>query len=306
MTALQYRVDSTTLSVRVADVEIARYVADPDIPDVEARKPYMHPIRTLDGAVVSAYRPWDHPWHKGLQMTASVLSGQNFWGGKTYVDGEYLWLDNVGRMRHESFEDIAAEDDHLHIDERLSWETAAGAKLIAERRSMMFHGIDTAVGCWQLDANMSLENVHDGALSFGSPTTQGRPNAGYTGLFWRGPRSWRGGEVLAPGGQTEMMGERAPWLAISGRHDEIDGGATVLFVAGTTSGAAPLTWFVRSDPFAAINPSPAFHDVVVVEPGEALELRHRVVVFDRPWTLEELTPVADSIAADFSEVGVES
>ncbi|MFI6290470.1 DUF6807 family protein [Nonomuraea sp. NPDC050790] len=27
--------------------------------------------RTLDGDVVTGYRPHDHRWHKGLQMTAS-------------------------------------------------------------------------------------------------------------------------------------------------------------------------------------------------------------------------------------------
>ncbi|WP_345495963.1 DUF6807 family protein [Streptomyces flavovirens] len=37
--------------------------------------------------MVTDYRPHDHRWHKGLRMTASHLSGQNLWGGNTYVHG---------------------------------------------------------------------------------------------------------------------------------------------------------------------------------------------------------------------------
>ena len=37
---------------------------------------------------MTGYRPSDHRWHKGLQMTSSHLSGQNFWGGNSYVHGE--------------------------------------------------------------------------------------------------------------------------------------------------------------------------------------------------------------------------
>jgi hypothetical protein len=92
-----------------------------------SRKPYLHPLRTLGGALVSAFRPWDHPWHKGIEMASCVLSGQNFWGGKTYRHGEgYLWLDNVGRMRHERFETVATTADEVTLCETLLWITAAG------------------------------------------------------------------------------------------------------------------------------------------------------------------------------------
>ncbi len=68
--------------------EILRHVHRPDPEAFESRKPYAHPVRTLAGRTVTGYRPSDHRWHKGLQMTASHLSGQNFWGGNCYVHGE--------------------------------------------------------------------------------------------------------------------------------------------------------------------------------------------------------------------------
>jgi hypothetical protein len=96
--------DDAEVVVASRGMEIARYVFRPDALVAEGSKPYLHPLRTLDGAVVTAFRPWDHRWHKGLQMTWTYVSGQNFWGGPSYIDGEgYVSLDNVGSMRHERF-----------------------------------------------------------------------------------------------------------------------------------------------------------------------------------------------------------
>lgn len=82
-------------------VELLRYVYRAE--DAwEAPKPYIHPLRTLSGQVVTGYRPNDHRWHKGLQMTASHLSGANLWGGNSYVHGKgYRALpERVGSMAH--------------------------------------------------------------------------------------------------------------------------------------------------------------------------------------------------------------
>lgn len=291
------------LAIRLGGVEIGRYVVLPATPEVESRKPYLHPMRTLAGDVVSAFRPWDHPWHKGLQMTWSEVSGQNFWGGKTYVDGEYCWLDNVGRMRHDGYDEIKADGGLLRVVERLSWITAAGEHWVAETRDLTFSAAHAGRGVWLLDFTTRLVNTRGEVLEFGSPTTLGRPNAGYTGLFWRGPRSWTNGQVIAANGDSEdLMGTVSPWLAISGRYDEVDGGGMVLFTAGTSSVSAavscpPVTWFVRTSHFAAINASPAFHQVVAVPPGESLDLHHRVAVFDRRWERAELDPFAEALVA---------
>jgi hypothetical protein len=274
--------DERSLAITAGDTDIATYVFDPDVPAVEARKPYLHPLRTLSGALVSAFRPWDHRWHKGMQMTSSHLSGQNFWGGKTFRLGEgYLWLDNVGRMRHDAF-DISEQDGEVTVTESLSWMTSKEERWVVEERTLRFSLAQSDERAWIVDFSSVVRNTRGMPLVMGSPTTHGRPDAGYTGLFWRGPRSWTGGEIIAAGGKggEEMMGREAPWLAITGQHDEIEGGATMLFFAGTSTASVPITWFVRSQPFAAINPSPAFHDEVTIGVDEHLELQHRAVVFD--------------------------
>src|SRR5919109_1811930 len=200
--------------VRVAagGVEIACYEYAPDAPAFEGPKPYLHPVRTLSGGLVTGYRPNDHRWHKGIQMTWTDVSGQNFWGGNTYVHGTgYVPLDNVGSIRHDAFAVIDLTPEDLTLDEELSWLTSTGETWIAERRRLRVHGVDVERGTWVLDAVIELRNVRDAELRLGSPTTNGRPNAGYTGFFWRGPRAFTGGGIHTPGrGGPGTMGTSSP------------------------------------------------------------------------------------------------
>ncbi|MEZ0076147.1 PmoA family protein [Planotetraspora sp. GP83] len=264
------------LVVEERGVEILHYVYEPDMPVYESPKPYLHPMRTLAGDVVTAYRPHDHLWHKGLQMTVSNLSGQNFWGGGTYVREEetYVDLPNNGTMRHEGFPEPGVE--------RLTWHTQAGEHWVDEVRTLAIRDVED--DSWALDLTTAMTNRRGEELVFGSPTTNGRPMAGYCGLFWRGPRSFEHGEVIAETGEgQEMMGRQARWLAYAGRHDEVDRSSTLLFIS-----AQPAKWFVRTTPFAAVNPSIAFDEEVRLAPGDTLSLAYRVVVADGRWSRDRL------------------
>jgi len=286
----------TELAITVNDTEIATYVYRPDTPQAESPKPYLYPLRTLSGAPLGVFRPWDHRWHKGLQMTWSHLSGQNFWGGPSFEAGAsghgYVWRDNNGSQVHQGFDRLDSEGNTAAVVERLEWLTSTGEVWLAEQRALRFHSADLDRGIWALDFDTVLTNTHTETLEMGSPTTHGRPNAGYTGLFWRGPRAFTGAPIIADGAEgDEVMGSRGAWAAISGEHDEIDGGATVLAFAGTSSADAPLKWFSRSDPFACLNPSPAFDEEIKLEPGQRLELRHRFVFIDRVTDRSSLEPI---------------
>ncbi|MEZ3180936.1 PmoA family protein [Streptomyces pimonensis] len=300
---LRHDDNGTEAVVSVGGTDVAHYVYRPDTPVEESPKPYLYPLRTLSGAPLGVYRPWDHRWHKGLQMTWSHLSGDNFWGGPTFEEGApghgYVWRENHGTQLHRAFDqDTTTEDADLTLREHLDWVASSDDRWLTEVRTLRFHSADPARGIWALDFGSDLTNVHDDALRMGSPTTHGRPNAGYTGLFWRGPRAWTDGDVIGADGHEgeDLMGARVPWAAIASDHDEIDGGATVLALAGTTSADVPLTWFARSKQFAALNPSPAFDTEIKLPPGDTLRLRHRFVFVDRRIGREELEPLAAEFA----------
>lgn len=290
---------NTELTISVADVTIAAYVYRPDTPLRESPKPYLYPLRSLSGAPLAVFRPWDHRWHRGLQMTWSHLSGQNFWGGPSYdrsADG-YIWRENHGRQQHRGFDRLDTESGDASISERLDWIASSGEVWLHETRTLRFHGADPNRGLWILDFDTALANTRADALRMGSPTTHGRPNAGYTGLFWRGPRAWTGAAVIADGAdEEEVMGFTGAWAAISSENDESDGGATVLAYLGTSSASVPLKWFSRSEPFAGLNPSPAFDTEIRLEPGEALHLRHRFVFIDQVTDRSTLEPLAAEFA----------
>jgi hypothetical protein len=69
---------------------------------------------------------------------------------------------------------------------------------------------DTA---WALVFDTTMGNVSGDTLRIGSPTTKGRENAGYGGLFWRGPRSFACGVVQSPDGTARLAAEGRDLLA---------------------------------------------------------------------------------------------
>jgi len=276
------RHDDEVLVASVGDVELFTYVHRPSTPAFEGPKPYLHPVRTLAGDVVTAFRPHDHRWHKGVQMTATDVSGENFWGGNTYLrDQGYVALPNVGTMRHDEFTSTDSG-----FEETLSWFTEAGENWVRESRSLTVRDVED--DAWTLEFATTLTNLRAEPLVFGSPTTNGRELAGYTGFFWRGPRSFTEGTVIAADGGSgqEMMGKAARWLAFVGQHDEVDRSSTLLFIDHPEN--KNTHWFVRSTPFAAVNPSFAFFDTVEVAAGESLSLRYRLVVATGEWDREHL------------------
>jgi hypothetical protein len=274
-----------SIGVLTGGLEIFRYVYRPDPSTFEGAKPYAHPLRTLGGDLVTGYRPHDHRWHKGLQFAVSHLSGHNFWGGHSYQHGQgYLPLPElVGSMRHLDFSQLDVTDESLDFTENLQWLTAAGDEWAREVRKITVGEVLPERGTWSIRWRTEVTNTRDEPLSFGSPTTAGRPAAGYTGLAWRGPRSFTGGQVLGPGelGGPEMMGQPGEWLAFVGQHDDVDATSTLLFEHYPA--AEPSKWFVRTEPFAIANPSLAFDQEIELPPGDVLRRSWRVVVRAGGW-----------------------
>ncbi|MGR0321233.1 DUF6807 domain-containing protein [Agromyces sp. ZXT2-3] len=284
--------DDDRLTIRAGDDVLAEYVFRPDHPTFESPRPYLSPIRTLAGETVSLYRPHDHVWHKGIAWSLPVVGDENFWGGPTFVRGEgYVQLPNNGEQRHVAFEvdddettDAAAggrtDDDGVRVRERLGWVTQAGETIFAEERTLAASVLGD--DAWLLGFATALTNTTGRAIPIGSPTTRGRENAGYGGLFWRGPRSFMGGQVLAPGvaGGDELRGTRAPWMGFTGRHDETSTASTIVMVDDPGNVQHPPQWFARSEEFACLCPAPFFSEEHVIEPGATMALRYGVVIAD--------------------------
>lgn len=278
------------VELRYQEQSLFRYIYEPPTVQAESPKPYFHPLHSLAGNEVSLFRPYDHLWHTGLAMTMANLSGQNFWGGPTYVrDTGYVDLANRGRIQHRAWQELAC-DEIARCVEQLQWITSDEQLWIEEERKILVSEIDLDEQYWSLDLAFSLLNVAPHPLVFGSPTTEGRPAAGYGSLFWRGPRSFLSGKIQAAHGLegSEIMGKTSPWLAFSGWHDANAQASTLLFLDQPSNPRYPTRWFVRNDPYACVSYSFMFDEEYHLQPGQKLTLNYRLVIGNGAWSRKQI------------------
>lgn len=245
-------------------------LADESLPALGAPRPYVHPLRTLGGRLVSDFRPADHDWHWGLSIAISNIRIEgdtvdtNLWGGVTWVaDTGYVQLDNNGSQRSEG-------------GDRIGWFDADGRRFLDERRRLSVRRRDDV-------AVLTVESrwrAGERALTFGSPTTAGRPGAGYGGLFLRLDPSFEGAEVFGPDGPL-VMGDAARWAAL--RSD-----ATVAMRADPNAPVDPSPWFVRAEGTPMLCAAPFFHETWSLAAGAEANWCWQLLLSDRALTTAEI------------------
>ena len=270
-------------------VTLFSYVYNSQTPAIESPRPYFHPLRTLNGNIVSGFRPHDHRWHHGLSLTCANLSGHNFWGGRTYVrDQGYVQLDNNGRQRDVQLTLTMLpqnSENVVRFYQDIEWYSQQDMLLFSDNRQMIAR---IKEDYWSLELSFHPNDFDNFKAIWGSPTTQGRENAGYGGLFWRGPRDFIGGEILMSDGRegADLMGQSSPWLAYIGQHDETDDYSTLIFVDDAQNPRHPTPWFVRNTT-PMVCPYFAFHDEYEQAPGESFKFE--LSNHHRRWEVESRT-----------------
>ncbi|BCW43908.1 PmoA family protein [Arthrobacter sp. StoSoilB5] len=304
-TALSYFDDGRSLTFKAGGQNIATYTYRPTDEQYESPRPFFHPLTTLGGDEVTISRPWDHVWHKGLSWALPNMGEHNFWGGATYTrETGYANLDNNGAMNHEAFSYIEESASTISAAESLLWTAQPtgpgqqGLPLVREQRRFAIQLLP-AGNSWALLFETGMSNVSGAEIGIGSPTTEGRDNAGYGGLFWRGPRSFTGGEFRSSAGTgaDEFMGTRSPWIAFTGQHDVTCRKSSIMFVEDQANVGAPNQWFARSSMFACLGSAPFFSEVVPLKVGEPLKYRYAVVIADGSLEDDQAAALADAATA---------
>ncbi|MDG4810342.1 PmoA family protein [Micromonospora sp. WMMD1120] len=256
----------------VGATEVARYEVDPAVDARHGPRPYLHPVRTLGGTVVTDAFPADHVWHLGVSLAVQDVNGVNLWGGRTYVrDVGYTWRDDHGVIAHTG----AVERSPGRYVHDLQWRSPAGEVLLGERRWLAAAML--APDAWRLDLESVLVAPNDREVRLGSPATNGRPGgAGYGGFFWRAVADGEPVVFTADAdGEETVNGSAAPWLALSGVGS--GGGAYTLVFTGL---GRDDRWFVRTGMYPGVGVAFAFERPAVVPAGGSRHGRYRVVVAD--------------------------
>ncbi|AGL17293.1 PmoA family protein [Actinoplanes sp. N902-109] len=246
----------STSEIRIGDVPVATCVTDPQLDIRLGPRPYLHPVRTLNGVTVTDALCQDHPWHLGASVALQDVNGVNFWGGRTYVrDRGYTWL-----------------DDHGRITPELEWQDQTGKLILTEDRTL---AATLTPGGWRLHFSYALSAPADTDVVLGSPATNGRPGgAGYGGFFWRAATDDHGEAVAWTAdavGEHNVNGSAAPWLALR------VGSAYTLIFEGLRDADR---WFVRTGEYAGVCAALAFERPLSIAAGTTLSREIRVTIAD--------------------------
>ncbi|MGW5878151.1 DUF6807 domain-containing protein [Nocardiopsis terrae] len=268
---------------------VATHHSGTSVPTELSPRPYLHPVRTLAGTEVTETGPADHRHHLGVSVTLADVSGTSFWGGRTFTrEHGSVMLDNHGRQEHLSWGECSAD----RTVEVLSWTDPEGTELLREHRTVRALALDAKT--WVLDLHSSLRNTSGRELGIGSPATNGRPGAGYGGVFWRAPIGDLPPSVTGPDGATgeeALHGSHARWLALSSTASP-EAPWTLLFLQ---PGPRTDPWFLRAEEYPGVCPAPAWDTRLRLGADRTLELGLRTAVTDGPVTDHEA--LATAVAA---------
>lgn len=237
-----------------------------------APRPFLHPVRTLGGVVVTDAHPTDHDWHLGVSIGVQHANGANFWGGPTYTsDLGYRWRSDHGRI-----ETIASSRTDSGFTSTSDWITPAGTTLLFEETSWQLHP-SADLRAWTFRTRTTLRAGEE-PVELGSPGTHGRAGGGYGGFAWRFPSaSDVDVRTASASGEGATHGTVSPWIAFSARFP--DGEATIALAADDARTASD-PWFVRVDGYPGVGSALAWQEPVLLDAGESVTLSFRGVVAD--------------------------
>lgn len=268
----------------------------------DAPRPFVHPLRTPAGAVLSVDAPDDHPWHHGLWSTIKFVNGENFW--EEY--DEFGLLHTVAVL---ALDDAPAPSCRA----RLEWRrpvpeasdavggTAVGEVVLDEVRTLRHVELDAQA--YGIDWTVELTPRVDVVLDRTPYTTWG----GYGGLTLRGAPDWTDTTLRladADGPVEQLRGEPARWCHLQGsttRADGSTGSAGVAVVDHPDNPRHPSPWYAstRADTYGGgwanfVNAAFLWHEPLSVAAGDTLRLRHLVVVHDGERSAEEIDQLSRS------------
>jgi hypothetical protein len=253
-------------------------------------RPFLHPVRTPGGALLTVDAPADHPWHHALWFTIKFVNGENFWE-------EY---DAFGVLQVRDVEHLRENGARATID----WVRPDRAT-VALTETRTIRTIPIGDDAYALDWREELVPVADTVFDRTPFTTWG----GYGGLTLRGAPDWHDTTLLLPDGSRHdrLLGPRAPWCSLQGDAPYPDGrdrACGAVFADHPANPRFPTPWYGsnRADTYGEgwanfLNAAFLWDEPFAVPAGGALTLRHLVIVHDGRWDVDRVAATVDGWVA---------
>ena len=271
---LSWKTSETSVAVCSGTSIVWRFVYDRAEP-----KTYFHPLATVDGTELTAYRPPDHVWHRGLWFSWKLINGVNYWeeDRKTGLSAGLTELLEAH---------VRTNADHSAvIDLRLSYHPPGQPEVLSESRVLSVSAPD-ARGNYTIDwTGAFTAGAAPVKLDRTLPPSAGGPAwGGYGGISFRLAAATKGWSFLNSAGQGGVAGSHgksADWVDYQGP------AAGVTIFDHPRNLRRPTPWYLNSDmPF--LGAAPLFNEALELKPGETLVLRYRILVHASPLTPEEI------------------
>jgi hypothetical protein len=260
-------------------------------------RPYLHPLRTASGKIVSRSFPagqlpgetTDHPHHAGLFYGHGDVNGFNYWAIQNVAIDPANADPKMGRIVLDRVVSVKSGKTSGTMDVVLKWLKPDGKPLLTEARTMTFHA-HPELRIIDLDFDFAavekavFGDTKEGTFAMRMATVLDEPPVKPSAEA-KGPA--RTGTLLnAQGGEREanVWGKRSEWVDYSGQLDGERVG--VVMMDHPANPRHPTYWHSRGYGLHSINPF-GLHDFLndktkdgslTLAPGEHVRFRYRVII----------------------------
>jgi Methane oxygenase PmoA len=274
--AFAWEREETALTLHNHDKTVWRLVFDPNKP-----KSYFHPLASIDGRVMTAFEPADHPWHRGLWWSWKYINGVNYWEENPKTGKS----DGITKLTRSHA--VTASDFSAHIELDFQYSIPEQKPLLLENRFLSISRPDE-VGTYVIDWNSKFTATDQPVkLDRTLPSHLGGVNyGGYGGLSLRMAVGLEGFSFRTHDGETTAAashGKSANWVQLA----DSTSGITIFDHPTNPRHASP--WYLYSGKsMLFFSPAPLFNDSLEVAPGQSITFTYQIIVNSQALTPDQI------------------
>ena len=276
----------------------------------EEKKPYLYPLRTAKGTVVT--RGWpleprpnervDHPHHIGMWFNYGDVNGLDFWNNSNAIPADRA--PRMGTVVHKRVIEAKSGGDRGELNVEMDWVDSKGTLLLKENTRFVFRGdatsrtIDRITRLTAMKEPVVFGESKEGVLGIrvarGLEQPSNAPDVftdanGQTSKTKVVNNEGVTGSYVGSDGKTgdAVWGTRGPWTMLKG---SVEGEVVTLAILDHPNNPGyPTYWHARGyGLYAANNLGQNAFDPKqpemkrTIAPGESMTFRHRVMIVSGP------------------------